>query len=112
MQGMVVPIEHLIESAQPAHCPGSAERARALVAPVFTCAVVDALAGDCRSPLGERLRQVEAECGFGQRCSRACDSHTLPGYGFAGDGRVSITQVALPAQPGQPGDKAGNDSGF
>ncbi len=112
MQGMVIPREHLINSeAPPAGAALEKPRASPAVMPagaLLSCQVVDALAGDCRSALGARLRSVEAQCGFGTRCSRGCADLAPSGHGFAGAGRVRFNQVARAAEAG----KAVNDAGF
>ena len=98
MQIMSAPLKHLID---PAPLPGSGEPPQAVC-----CRVVDALAGDCSSPLGERLRRVEVECGFGARCSRGCAGLPPPTCGFAGAGRVSAGRVTDPADPADAGNAA------
>ena len=100
MQAMAASIEHLIDPAPSSPAP--------TVPRTLPCRLVDALAGDCSSTLGARLRQVDAECGFGQRCTRHCAHFAEPDSGFAGNGRLTITRVVEPT----PSGKAGNDNGF
>jgi hypothetical protein len=59
------------------------------------CRVIDAIAGDCSSSFGERLKIVEAECGFGKRCSRGCAGLPPADCSFIGAGRCSIGRMAL-----------------
>lgn len=113
MQAMASQIEHLIDSE-----PLPAERAARLEPPangvsapgpiLIPCQIVDALAGDCASSLGERFRIVEAECGFGQRCARGCQTLEPANCSVVGGSRVRIAQIAPAGSLG----KAGNDSGF
>ena len=87
---MAASLKHLIDSpASTDGNPGSPSGA--------CCRVADALAGDCGSSMGERLNIVEAECGFGQRCSRGCAGLPPADCGFIGAGRSSIGRVALPS---------------
>ncbi len=96
---MTSQLKHLIDSAPPLEVP-CAEPA--------SCRVVDALAGDCSTSIGERLRRIEAECGFGQRCSRGCEHFVPAPCGFAGFEQVSAGQVAQVP----PTDQAGNANHF
>jgi len=86
MQLMAAPLKHLIDLA-PTDAIALAPRPAA-------CRVASALAGDCSSSLGERLRIVEVECGFGERCSRGCHSLPPPDCGFVGMGRSIVSRVA------------------
>lgn len=113
MQAMAFRIEHLIDSGPlPAERAAPLEpRTNGVSAPgpmPIPCQIVDVLAGDCASPLGERLRLVEAECGFGQRCARGCQTLEPAYCGVVGGARVRIAQIA----PARSLEKAGNDSGF
>jgi len=96
MQFMISRLKHLIDPAP------SLELACAEPA---SCRVVDALAGDCTSPIGERLRRVESECGFGQRCTRGCEHFVPATCGFAGSERVIAGRVAQ-APPTDQADNA------
>jgi len=97
MQSMAASLKHLIDS--PASTDGNPESPSAAC-----CRVVDALAGDCRSSLGERLRIVEAECGFGARCSRGCADLPPADCGFVGSGRSSLGQVVVSAMAATSGN--------
>jgi len=96
MQPMAAPLKHLID-------PAPADRL-ALVPATASCQVVGTLAGDCSVSLGERLREVEAACGFGQRCGRGCHGSPPPDCGWVGAGRVSVGQVAHAAAPSGSGN--------
>lgn len=87
MQSMAASLKHLIDS--PAFTDGNPGSPSAAC-----CRVADALAGDCGSSMGERLKIVEAECGFGQRCSRGCAGLPPADCGFVGAGPSSIGRVA------------------
>jgi len=62
------------------------------------CQIVEALAGDCRSGFADRLRQVEAGCSFGTRCTRGCHEVQPTGYGFAGKAAV-LAGIVGPIEP-------------
>ena len=88
MQSMAASLKHLIDS--PASIDGKTG------SPSTTCCrVMDAIAGDCSSSFGERLKIVEAECGFGERCSRGCAGLPPADCSLIGAGRSSIGRVAL-----------------
>jgi hypothetical protein len=57
------------------------------------CSVVETLAGDCSRSMVERLREVEASCQFGQRCTRGCAHAQLPGHAVVAPGRVEAGSV-------------------
>jgi len=97
MQSMAASLKHLIDS--PASTDGNPESPSAAC-----CRVVDALAGDCSSSIGERLRIVEAECGFGARCSRGCAGLPPADCGFVGAGRSSLGRVTVPAMAATSGN--------
>ncbi len=88
MQRMAAPLKHLIDPA-----PADGQEFIPACAP---CRAVDALAGDCSTSMGERLRAVEAACGFGQRCGLGCHGLPPPDCGFVGKARVSVGRVAAP----------------
>lgn len=100
MQRMAAPLKHLI-------APAPTEE-REFVPASAPCRVADALAGDCSTSLGERLRAVEAECGFGQRCGRGCHGLPPPDCGFVGKGRITVGWIANPGAP----DGTGNAQRF
>jgi hypothetical protein len=88
MQSMAASLKHLIDS--PASIDGKTG------SPSTTCCrVMDAIAGDCSSSFGERLKIVEAECGFGERCSRGCAGLPPADCSLIGAGRSSIGRVVL-----------------
>ncbi len=100
MHLMSARLKHLIDPA-PLH-------ERAAVPEPACCSVADALAGDCRSSIFERLKIVEAACRFGQRCTRDCAQRSAAGFGFAGEAIVRGGQVATAAA----GPSADNDHDF
>jgi hypothetical protein len=88
MQSMAASLKHLIDS--PASIDGKTGSPS-----TACCRVMDAIAGDCSSSFGERLKIVEAECGFGERCSRGCAGLPPADCSLIGAGRSSIGRVAL-----------------
>ena len=80
----------------------------ALHGAVLPCQMVEALAGDCRSSLGERLQRIDRECGFGQSCLNGCQRHHPAEGGFVGNASVRLACVGPATPPGM----AGNDDGF
>ncbi|NBS63172.1 MAG: hypothetical protein EBT33_02330 [Betaproteobacteria bacterium] len=88
MQSMAASLKHLIDS--PASIDGETGSPS-----IACCRVMDAIAGDCSSSFGERLKIVEAECGFGERCSRGCAGLPPADCSLIGAGRSSIGRVAL-----------------
>jgi hypothetical protein len=88
MQSMAASLKHLIDS--PASIDGKTGSPS-----TACCRVMDAIAGDCSSSFGERLKIVEAECGFGERCSRGCAGLPPADCSLIGAGRSSIGRVVL-----------------
>jgi len=88
MQSMAASLKHLIDS--PASIDGETGSPS-----IACCRVMDAIAGDCSSSFGERLKIVEAECGFGERCSRGCAGLPPADCSLIGAGRSSIGRVVL-----------------
>ena len=95
MHAMSAQVKHLIDP-EPL-------RDSAAVTGTPCCRVAEALAGDCRSPILERLKVVEAECRFGLNCTRNCAQGTAAGFGFAGEaivlgGRIAADPAAASAE--------------
>lgn len=58
-----------------------------------SCSVIETLAGDCSRSMVERLREVEASCQFGQRCTRGCANTPFVGYAVVAPGKVESGAV-------------------